>query len=73
MSERQEGKTYFRTGRREIAPGLGLGEERLIDRVGREVVVVFDHDGLIGLCNGLSVYCDFDHVQVSFVVLQVGV
>lgn len=51
-----------------IVPGLGVGDERLVDRAGREIVVVFDHDGLVGLCDGLSVHCDFDHFQDSFVV-----
>ena len=35
-------------------------------------MVVFDDNGLVGLCNGLSVNCDFDHLRVSFVVLLVG-
>jgi len=28
-------------------------------------MVVFDDDGLVGLGDGLSVDCDFDHFQVS--------
>ena len=55
-----------------IAPGLGIAEERFIDRAGREVIVVFDQDSIVGLCDGLSVECDFDHCRVSFVVLWVG-
>ena len=35
-------------------------------------MVVFDHDGLVGLCDGLSVDCNFDHVQLWFAVLWVG-
>ena len=54
-----------------IAPGLGISEERLLNRVGREVIVVFDHNGLVRLCDGLSVDCDFDHLHVWFVVLWV--
>jgi len=56
------------TGGRTV-PGLGINEERLVDRVGREVMIVFDHNGLVRLCDGLSVGCDFDHFQLWFPVL----
>jgi len=46
--------------------GLGIGKERLLDRAGREVMIVLDHDGLVGLGDGLSVDYDFDHSS-SFV------
>jgi len=26
-------------------------------------MIVFDHDGLVGLCDGLSVDCDFNHLS----------
>jgi len=54
-----------------IAPGLGISEERLLNRVGREVIIVFDNNGLARLCDGLSVDCDFDHFHVWFAVLWV--
>lgn len=44
-----------------FAPGPGISEERPDNRVGREVVIALDHDGLVGLCDDLSVDCDFDH------------
>ena len=34
-------------------------------------MVVLDHDGLAGFCDGHSVDCDFDHCELSFVVLRV--
>lgn len=61
-----------RTGGRGIVPGLGIGEERLVDRVGREVITVFDDDDVVGLCDGLPVRCDFDHFQVLLAALCVG-
>ena len=50
---------------RGIVPGLGISEEALVDRAGREVIVVLDHDGLVRLGDDLSVGYDFDHFYVS--------
>jgi len=44
---------------------IGEIEEGFGYRVGREVMIAFDHDSVIGLCDGLAVRCDFDHFQVS--------
>jgi len=67
VTEKRGSETSTRTGRKggRISPGLGISEERLVERVGREVMVLLDYDGLVGLGDGLSVDCGFDHFQVS--------
>ena len=48
-----------------IAPGPGIGQDRLNNGVWGEVVIVFDHDSLVRICDGLSVDNNFDHFRVS--------
>jgi len=67
VTERRGSETSTGTGRNRggISPGLGISEERLAERVWREVMVLLDNDGLVGLGDDLSVDCGFDHFQVS--------
>jgi len=68
---RRESEISDITCGRGVAPGLRISEDGLVDRVGREVVIVFDDDGLVGLCDYLSVRCDFDHLS-GFVRSSLG-